>query len=292
MSALARVTGKTRLLLDFVKFEHTVFALPFALMAAFVAADGAPAARTLLWILGAMVGARSSAMAFNRLADRDLDERNPRTDRRALPAGLLTAVEAWALTAAGAGLFVLSAAMLNRLALALSPVALAIVWGYSYSKRYTLWSHLLLGLCLGIAPVGAWIAVRGGLAWSPLLLAAAVMLWTGGFDIIYACQDIDFDRRERLFSLPARWGAAHALQASSALHAVMLGLLVWWGVAVGMGALYFGGLVVVAALLVHEHRLVKPNDLRSVNAAFFTANGFVSIGLLLFTLGDLFARWR
>ena len=290
MSAIGRAAGKTRLLLDFVKFEHTLFALPFALMSAFVAAGGAPSAGTLLWILGAMVGARTSAMAFNRLADRDLDRRNPRTAGWALPAGLLSATEAWLLVIAAAGLFFLSAAMLNRLALLLSPVALAIVWGYSYSKRYTVWSHLLLGLCLGIAPVGAWIAVRGTLGWPPMILAAAVTLWTAGFDIIYACQDIEFDRREGLFALPARWGVARALLVSAALHVAMIGVLVWWGLATGMGALYFSGLGIVALLLIHEHRLVKPTDLRRVNAAFFTANGFVSIGLLLFTLGDLFTR--
>jgi 4-hydroxybenzoate polyprenyltransferase len=289
MSAIGRAASKTRLLLDLVKFEHTIFALPFALMSAFVAADGAPSGRTLLWILAAMVGARSSAMGFNRLVDRELDRRNPRTAERALPAGRLTIAEAWLLVVAAAGLFVLSAAMLNRLALLLSPVALAIVWAYSYSKRYTVWSHLLLGLCLGIAPVGAWIAVRGALDWPPLLLAAAVALWTAGFDIIYACQDIDFDRREGLFALPARWGVARALWASSALHAATAAVLLWWGLTVNLGVIYFAGLGLVALLLIYEHSLVKPGDLRRVNAAFFTANGFVSIGLLLFTLGDVLA---
>jgi len=290
MSAVGRAVSKTCILLDFIKFEHTVFALPFALMSAFVAAEGLPSAGTLLWILGAMVGARSSAMALNRLVDRDLDRRNPRTAGWALPTGRLSTTEAWLLVIAATILFFTAAAMLNRLALVLSPVALAVVWAYSYSKRYTVWSHILLGLCLGIAPVGAWIAVRGTLGWPPMILAAAVTLWTAGFDIIYACQDTEFDRREGLFALPACWGIARALLVSAVLHAAMIGLLVWWGLVTGMGVVYFGGLGIVALLLVHEHRLVKPTDLRRVNAAFFTANGFVSIGLLLFTLGDLFTR--
>ena len=290
MSTIGRAASKTRTLLDLIKFEHTVFALPFALMSAFVAAGGVPAAGALLWILAAMVGARSSAMGFNRLVDIELDRRNPRTADRALPTGRLSAKEAWLLVIAAAALFFWSAAMLNRLALMLSPLALAIVWGYSYTKRYTVWSHLLLGLCLGIAPVGAWIGVRAALDWPPMLLAAAVALWTAGFDIIYACQDLDFDRREGLFALPARWGIARSLRASSALHAAMMGLLLWWGLSVEMGSVYFAGLGLIALILVYEHSLVRPTDLRRVNAAFFTANGVVSIGLLLFTLADLFAR--
>jgi len=272
-----------RILLEMIKFEHTLFALPFALMSAMVAARGVPPGWKLFWILVAMVGARSSAMAFNRLADLEYDRRNPRTAGRALPAGLLTAAQAWAFTLATAGVFVVAAGMLNHLALALSPVALGIVWGYSYTKRFTTWTHVFLGLSLGVAPVGAWIGVLGRFDVAPLVLAAAVMLWTAGFDIIYACQDVEVDRAEGLFSLPARRGIGTALAASALLHAAMMGLLVWFGALAGLGAIYWAGLAVVAGAFVYEHSLVKPHDLGRVNAAFFTTNGFVSLALLCFT---------
>jgi len=278
---------RLRIVLETIKFEHTIFALPFALAAAVVAAGGIPPAWNLLWMLVAMVSARSSAMAFNRLADLDYDRRNPRTAGRALPTGRLTTRQVWVFTLTAAGVFILSAAMLNRLALALSPVALAIVWGYSYTKRLTTWTHILLGLCLGIAPVGAWIAVLGRFDLAPLVLAAAVMLWTAGFDIIYACQDVEVDRAEGLFSLPARRGVGAALAVSSLLHAAMMGLLVWFGLLAGVGAIYWAGLLVVAGAFVYEHSLVKPHDLSRVNAAFFTINGFVSIALLAFTAADV-----
>jgi 4-hydroxybenzoate polyprenyltransferase len=276
-----------RILLEMIKFEHTLFALPFALMSAMVAARGVPPGWKLFWILVAMVGARSSAMAFNRLADLEYDRRNPRTAGRALPAGLLTAAQAWAFTLATAGVFVVAAGRLNPLALALSPVALGIVWGYSYTKRFTTWTHVFLGLSLGVAPVGAWIGVLGRFDVAPLVLAAAVMLWTAGFDIIYACQDVEVDRAEGLFSLPARRGIGTALAASALLHAAMMGLLVWFGALAGLGAIYWAGLAVVAGAFVYEHSLVKPHDLGRVNAAFFTTNGFVSLALLCFTAADV-----
>ena len=276
-----------RILLEMIKFEHTLFALPFALMSAMVAARGVPPGWKLFWILVAMVGARSSAMAFNRLADLEYDRRNPRTAGRALPAGLLTAAQAWAFTLATAGVFVVAAGRLNHLALALSPVALGIVWGYSYTKRFTTWTHVFLGLSLGVAPVGAWIGVLGRFDVAPLVLAAAVMLWTAGFDIIYACQDVEVDRAEGLFSLPARRGIGTALAASALLHAAMMGLLVWFGALAGLGAIYWAGLAVVAGAFVYEHSLVKPHDLGRVNAAFFTTNGFVSLALLCFTAADV-----
>lgn len=285
---LSHLGEKFRLLLVLIKFEHTVFALPFALMSALVAADGWPTGWQLLWIVVAMVGARSSAMAFNRLADEEFDRLNPRTAHRPLPAGLLTRTQVWAFTLASGAVLILAAAMLNPLAFALSPVALAMVWGYSYTKRFTDWSHLLLGLCLAIAPVGAWIAVRGEFALPPLILAAAVMLWVAGFDIIYACQDVDFDRRIGLHSLPARWGIGPALGVSRGLHAIMVGLLWWFRQAAGLGPVYLAGVVLVAGLLIYEQSLVKPQDLSRVNAAFFTVNGFIGLGLLLFTAGDVF----
>jgi len=284
------VIRKARLLLAMVKFEHTLFALPFALISALVAAGGLPAGRTLGWMLVAMVGARTSAMAFNRLADEHLDRLNPRTQDRALPRGLVSRREAWLVTLVGAAALVVAAGMLNRLALALSPVALALVWGYSYSKRFSVLSHLLLGLCLGIAPVGAWIAVTGRVELTPLVLAAAVMLWTAGFDLIYACQDYDFDRQVGLHSLPARLGMGPALLVSLLLHGVMVGLLAWYGWLVEMLGWYWLGLAAASVILAYEHTLVSPRDLSRVNQAFFTVNGVVSVGLMVATAADLLVR--
>jgi len=284
--------ARLRILLEMIKFEHTLFALPFALISALFAAGGLPAWRTLGWILVAMVGARSSAMAFNRLVDREFDARNPRTAVRALPRGLLTPAHVWLFTIGAALLFFLAAAELNSLALILSPLALAVIWGYSLTKRFTRWSHLALGLGLGIAPAGAWIAVRGTLAPAPLLLTLAVMLWVGGFDVIYACQDTEFDRREGLFSLPSRIGIGPALRISRAMHIGTIAFLAAGGAAVGAGPAYYAGVAFVALLLAYEQNLVRPGDLSRVNAAFFTVNGFVSVGLLLFTLADVALRGR
>jgi len=289
MNFLRQSWRQLRLILEMIKFEHTVFALPFALMSALLAAGGWPSWNQLCWILVAMVGARSSAMAFNRLVDQEFDRLNPRTANRALPTGLLRRSQVWAFTLVSAGLLGLAAGMLNRLALALSPVALAVIWGYSYTKRFTNWSHLILGLSLSIAPVGAWIAVRGEFAWPPLVLAAAVVLWVAGFDVIYACQDVEFDRKMGLFSLPARLGLARALWVSRAFHLIMVGWLVglYWLGQPHLGWLYLVGVGVVAMLLTYEQGLVKPDDLSRVNAAFFTLNGFVSLGLLAFVAVDV-----
>ena len=278
---------KLLVLLEMIKFEHTVFALPFALASALVAAKGIPNWQVLGWILVAMVGARSAAMGFNRIADTKLDAANPRTKSRALPAGLVSISTAWALVLISAGLLVLAARMLNPLALALSPVALAAVFGYSYSKRFTSLSHLWLGLCLGIAPVGAWVAVRGEIGLPSIVLSGAVVLWTAGFDIIYSLQDIDFDRRTGLFSLPARIGPARALLISRLFHVVMLGLLVWFGRLASLGAVYYTGVACVAVFLAYEQSLVSPRDFSRVNTAFFTLNGCVSIGLLIFVAVDV-----
>jgi 4-hydroxybenzoate polyprenyltransferase len=278
---------RLRVILEMIKFEHTVFALPFAMMSAVLAAHGFPSGRVTLWILLAMVGARSSAMAFNRLVDQEFDRRNPRTATRALPAGLLTPAQVWAFVISTTALFVFAAWQLNPLALALSPVALTVIWGYSYTKRFTSFCHVVLGLAIGIAPPGAWIAVRGSLDWAPVLLTAAVMLWVGGFDVIYACQDAEFDRSLGLQSLPARLGVGGALNVSRMMHAITVALLALLPQLVPLGAIYYTGVVAVAALLVYEQSLVKPHDLSRVNAAFFTVNGFVSIGLFLFTLADV-----
>lgn len=280
---------QTRIILEMIKFEHTVFALPFALVAALLAAGGLPSGWTVAWILVAMVGARSSAMAFNRLVDYEYDRRNPRTATRALPAGHLTAVQVWLFVAVTAALLLVAAWQLNPLALALSPLALAVIWGYSFTKRFTNWCHLVLGLAIGIAPSAAWIAVRGGLSWAAVALTAAVTCWVGGFDVIYACQDAEFDRAQGLRSLPARLGVGGALRVSRALHAAAVAALAGlpWLLPGLLGALYLAGVAVTATLLIYEQSLVKADDLSRVNAAFFTVNGFVSLGLLVFTALDV-----
>jgi len=276
-----------RLLGQAIRFEHTVFALPFALMGMMLAAGGWPAWRVVGWILVAMVGARSAAMAFNRIADLPFDRRNPRTQRWVVPSGKVSVAALWAVVIGGSGLLVLAAWQLNPLALRLSPVVLFVLLTYSLSKRFTVLSHLWLGSALGIAPAAAWVAVRGDLAWPPVVLAAAVTLWTAGFDIIYSCQDIAFDRQAGLKSLPARLGAGPALWASRACHAGMVALLVVLAVQMSLQMFYAAGVAATGALLLWEHSLVKPNDFSRVNAAFFTANGLVSALLFLCTAADI-----
>ena len=264
-----------------IKFEHTVFALPFALLSTILAAGGWPEAPKLFWIVMAMVGARSAAMAFNRIVDRYIDAENPRTRMRALPTGELTASFAVLFTAVSAALFVGAAWKLNALCLKLSIPVLLILFFYSYTKRFTSYSHLVLGFCLGMAPLGAWIAVRGDVRLTPVLLCAMVMLWTAGFDIIYACQDVEFDQRKDLFSLPKRLGVRTALHVSSVMHVLTLLLLMALFIVEGLGWVSLGGIALVAALLWYEHSLVRPEDLSRVNASFFTVNGCISILLLV-----------
>ncbi|HEX9148983.1 MAG TPA: UbiA-like polyprenyltransferase [Thermoanaerobaculia bacterium] len=290
MSRAAGVARPLRTTLEMIRFSHTLFALPFAILSAVLAAGGWPPAATLGKILLAMVGARSAAMAHNRLADRELDAANPRTATRALPAGTLSIDYVRAFLAVSVGIFLLAAASLNRLALLLSPVALAILFFYSYTKRFTSLSHLLLGLCLAIAPVGAWIAVRGELEVLPILLGLAVLFWTAGFDVIYSLQDEDHDRRVGLHSLPARFGARAALAISAIFHAVMVALLVAVWRAAGGGALFAAGIAATAAALVYQHAIVRPGNLSRVNSAFFTANGFVSLVLALCGIADVLTR--
>lgn len=283
---MSTVIKNTRLTLEMIKIEHTLFALPFAFLGALLAANGLPALRQILWIIVAMVGARSAAMAFNRIADRNIDARNPRTATRALPAGLLSVGFVWAFTILAAVVFLVAAAMLNRLTLLLAPVALASVLLYSFTKRWTQFSHLVLGWCLAIAPTGAWIAVRGEIGSPvPLLLSLVVLLWTAGFDILYACQDFDFDRREGLRSIPARIGIARALWTARALHFAAFIALAWLYVLTGLGPLAFAGVIATGGLLVYQHRLVRADDLGRLNAAFFTTNAFVSV-ILLVTFGS------
>jgi 4-hydroxybenzoate polyprenyltransferase len=276
--------------LEMIKVEHSVFALPFAMIGALLAARGWPTAFQIFWIVVAMIGARSAAMSFNRLIDRHIDARNPRTAQRALPAGLLSARFVAGFALLSSALLVFAAYQLNPLAFRLSPVALVVLFLYSYTKRFTVFSHLILGFCLGMAPAAAWIAIRGTLSPTILLLTAAVTLWTAGFDILYACQDIDFDRRTGLHSVPQRWGIARALQVSAAMHALMVLLLVGLARAEQLGWLSLAGVAVTAALLTYEHRLVKPFDLTRLNAAFFSINGWIGILLMLFWGVDIVAR--
>ena len=269
-----------------IKIEHTLFALPFAFLGAALAASGFPSLRQIFWIIVAMVGARSAAMAFNRIADRSYDARNPRTSTRALPSGLLSVGFVWAFTIFAAGVFFLAAAMLNRLTLLLAPVALGSVLLYSFTKRWTSLSHVVLGWCLSIAPTGAWIAVRGHIGSPvPLILSLVVMLWTAGFDVLYACQDYEFDRRVGLRSIPARVGIPRALWIARALHAAAFAALVWLYSVTRLGPIALVGVVATAGLLLYQHRLVRANDLGRLNAAFFTTNAFVSV-ILLVTFGS------
>jgi len=281
----------TRLTLEMIKIEHTLFALPFALLGAILAAEGLPDGRTLFWILVAMVGARSAAMAFNRLVDCEFDRQNPRTRNRALPAGRVSPGYVRAFTVVSAAVFLVAAAMLNRLTLMLAPVALASILLYSYTKRFTEYSHLVLGWCLAIAPTGAWIAVRGALdSWLPLAVSLAVMMWVAGFDVIYACQDVDFDRRVGLHSLPARFGLRRALRIARVFHGIAFASLVWAFRLAGLRWLGGVGLAATLLLLIRQHRLVRPDDLSRVNEAFFTTNACVSL-ILLFTMGGE-VLWR
>jgi 4-hydroxybenzoate polyprenyltransferase len=273
-----------------IKWEHSIFALPFALCGAMLAAGGVPAWHQLAWIIVAMVSARSAAMAFNRLADASIDAANPRTSIRALPAGHLTPSFVSTFVVISCGIFVLAASQLNRLTLVLSPVALTIVLLYSYSKRFTRWSHLFLGFALGIAPAAAWIAVRGSLDPRILLLTAAVTFWVGGFDVIYACQDFDFDRSHGLHSLPRHLGIHTALWIARVFHLAMLGLLVGLVLVFGLGKLAAMGVIAVAALLAYEHSLVRHDDLSKLNAAFFTMNGVISVVFFVFIGADLLLR--
>ena len=276
-SAPKGLIAKLRTTLEMIKFEHSIFALPFALTGAMLAVRGWPAWRQVLWLIVAMVGARSAAMTFNRVADLKFDALNPRTRMRALPTGQISLRFALGFTLLSCALLVLAARELNPLAFKLSPLALAVLLVYSYTKRFTVFSHIVLGACLGMSPIAAWIALRGDVSLSVLLLGAAVTLWTAGFDIIYACQDVEFDRALGLYSVPKRFGVTAALYTSAILHVLMVGLLVTVARLENLGWVAMVGLIAVACLLTYEHALVKPSDLSRVNAAFFTVNGYVSV---------------
>jgi 4-hydroxybenzoate polyprenyltransferase len=287
------LSRRLRITLEMIKIEHTLFALPFAFLGATLAArDLGPRpvsfwVSKFLWITLAMFGARSAAMAFNRIADCHLDAANPRTAGRALPAGLLDLRFAWAFTIASAVLFVIASSQLNRLTLMLAPVALASIFGYSYTKRFTAASHLILGWCLSLAPSGAWIAIQGRLCLVPLLLSLSVMLWTAGFDILYACQDYEFDTRAGLHSIPQRFGIRNALLIARIIHGLMFVSLVLFFWAAQLRWVGFMGVMATGALLIYQHSLVKPDDLSRLNAAFFTTNAFVSVILFVTAASDV-----
>lgn len=272
-----------------IKFEHTLFALPFAFLGAVLAAQGLPSAWQILWITAAMFGARSAAMTFNRIIDRNFDAENPRTAGRELPSGKLSVNFAWAFFAASVLLFLVAAYSLNWLTFALSPVALASVLGYSYAKRFTSFAHLILGWALGVAPTAAWIAVRGAIdSPEPLLLSLLVMMWTAGFDVLYACQDYEYDRKKGLRSIPAKFGIPGALMIARLFHAQAFIVLLFLYIVSELNWLAFVGVLLVGALLVYQHTLVRASDLSRLNAAFFTTNAFVSVILFLTFGGAVF----
>ena len=289
------MAGRIKTVLEMIKFEHSVFALPFALTGALLAAraaqHGRPTLRQILWIVIAMVAARSAAMTMNRIADLRYDRENPRTKQRALATGALSLQFAWLFTVVAVALFFVAAWQLNPLALKLAPLAIAILFFYSFTKRFTNWSHLFLGFALGISPAAAWIAITGGLDLRMLILCGAVTLWVGGFDVLYACQDVDYDQQAGLFSIPKEFGIANALLIARAMHAGVIGLLGWLAFSFGLPWPAWMGIAVVAALLAYEHSLVKANDLSKLDAAFFTVNGYISMLFLLFW-GAAAAVWR
>lgn len=280
--AINGIIQKLNTTLGMIKFEHTLFALPFAFLGAVLAAEGLPEWRQILWITAAMVGARSAAMTFNRIVDRDIDAANPRTANRELPSGELTVGFAWTFFLASVALFFFASYSLNWLTLALSPVALISILGYSYAKRFTAFAHLLLGWALAISPTAAWIAVRGSLdSGIPLLLSLFVLMWTAGFDVLYACQDYEFDKQSGLRSIPARFGIKNSLRIARLFHAQAFIVLLLLYLVTELGWLALGGILAVAMLMIYQHTLIKPNDLSRMNAAFFTTNAFVSVILFL-----------
>ena len=287
--------NRIQIVLEMIKFEHSVFALPFALTGALLAArasrNGWPTLRQIAWIVVAMVAARSAAMTVNRIVDLRYDRENPRTSKRALATGDLSVSFAWLFTSVGVGLFLVAAWQLNRLALELAPVALAILFFYSFTKRFTNWSHLFLGFALGISPAAAWIAVTGGLDLRIMILCAAVTLWVGGFDVLYACQDVDYDRSAGLFSVPKRFGIVRALLIARAMHVGVVALLACLAASFALPWPAWLGVGVVAALLAYEHSLVRADDLSKLDAAFFAVNGYISLLFLLFW-GAAAAVWH
>jgi 4-hydroxybenzoate polyprenyltransferase len=281
---MGAVLQRITLYLRMIKFSHSIFALPFAFTSALMAASGIPAPLQIFWIVVAMVGARSGAMGLNRLIDREIDSRNPRTAKRELPRGLIGVAETILFVLVSFGVMIIAAAMLNRLCLYLSPIAIAVLFLYSYTKRFTWLSHFVLGISISAAPLGAWIAVRGSFSYSIIPLAGAVVLWLAGFDVLYALQDLDFDRKYGLYSIPKRFGIRRSLYLSRIVHGVSYLLLVANGMIFGLGGFYWAGMCITAALFVHEHSLIKENDLSKLDMAFLNMNGYISMTVFIFTL--------
>lgn len=279
--------GRVGVYLEMIKVAHSIFALPFALIGAFLAAGGLPSGKTIFYIVLAMVGARSAAMGFNRVADAEIDAMNPRTRNRAIPAGQVSKAMAGIMIFLSVLLLTLSAAKLNPLCLKLSPVLLLLLFSYSYTKRFTWASHVVLGMCLGAAPLAAWIAVTGAFDSRILVISFAVVFWVAGFDVLYALQDIEFDRSAGLHSIPRFLGVGKSLWVARAFHLVMAGLLLLGYHVFRLGGWYLAGWGLCAAVLVYEHSILKENDLSRLNVAFFNLNGVVSIALCLFTYLDL-----
>ena len=279
--------SKLSAILSDIKIQHTVFALPFAVVSAFIAAEGMPETEKLIWIAVCMIGARNAAMAFNRIMDAPFDKENPRTQHRALPSGLVDVKSYWVFLIVSSIIFISAAGMLNRFALILSPVALGIVFFYSLTKRFTAYSHFWLGLAISVAPVGAWVAIREEISFISLFLGAAVVFWLIGFDILYSCMDVEFDQRSNLKSIPQKFGVEKALRIAFASHCLMviflLALLLFSN---KLGVLYLAGVVIVAGLLIYEHSLVSPKNLSKINIAFFNINGVISIALMFFVIAD------
>ncbi|MBI3091603.1 MAG: UbiA family prenyltransferase [Candidatus Tectomicrobia bacterium] len=288
MSGLARAVRKVGIVLDMIKFQHSIFALPFALSSALLAAQGLPSGWQMFWILVAMVAARSGAMGLNRLFDAEIDRQNPRTRFWAIPAGLVTKREAGVFSIAALGAFVLAAAALNPLCLLLSPIAVAALVITPLTKRYTTWTHLFLGLCQFLAPVGAWIAIRGSLTLTPLLLGAAAGFWVAGFDIFYHFQDLEYDKRVGLRSIPVSFGVRASLMIVRLFHAIMFLSLISIVALENLKGAYIVGVLLIGALLLYEHSLIRPGNLSRLNRAFFAVNGWISMAILLFTVLDLF----
>jgi len=291
MATQTSLLRKIAVFLEMIKFSHTVFALPFALTGAFLAASGLPSGRQVLWIILAMAGARTAAMGLNRLIDAEIDAKNPRTAKRAIPAGLIGKGATLVFIAAATLLLLFAAMMLNPLCLKLSPVAIFFLVLYSFCKRFTSLAHVVLGICLAAAPMGAWIAIRGSIDTPALILGGIVLFWVAGFDILYALQDLDFDRAAGLHSIPVALGVRGSLWAARLFHLVMMGLLMQLFVIMHLGLLFLAGIVAAGAMLLYEHLLLKDGNLDRLDAAFFNMNGYISIAILAFTAADLLVRW-
>jgi 4-hydroxybenzoate polyprenyltransferase len=288
---MSSVAGKIVLYLRMIKFPHSIFALPFAFTGAVIAAEGIPSLREIVWITVAMVGARSGAMGLNRVIDRKIDRENPRTKNRELPKGEIRLSEAILFTGVSIAICIFAAYMLNPLCLKLSPIALAVLFIYSYTKRFTWTTHFVLGLALSAAPLGAWIAVRGTFDTEIIPMGIAVIFWLAGFDTLYALQDIEFDKSHGLYSIPKRFGIKNALLLARLFHLITFIMLITTGVLFKVGIFYWLGMMIVAGLFIYEHSLVKQSDLNKLDIAFFNMNGYISITVFIFTLMDYIFRY-